>query len=108
MGLFGKKKKDPQSKQFRREMAQKINGKHLRYVTEKKDDAEEVIGRAGGLNLRDDELLVFASGEVLLRCRVDDLQAWELLSGDGVVITAPDLEHGGVERTVVAYYVYYR
>ena len=108
MGLFGKKKKDPQSKQFRREMAQKINGKHLRYVTEKKDDAEEVIGREGGLNLRDDELLVFASGEVLLRCRVDDLQAWELLSGDGVVITAPDLEHGGVERTVVAYYVYYR
>jgi hypothetical protein len=39
---------------------------------------------------------------------VDDLQIWELLSRDGVVLTGPDLENGGVERTVIAYYVYYR
>jgi hypothetical protein len=25
-----------------------------------------------------------------------------------VVITAPDKEHGGVERTIIVYYVYYR
>ena len=30
------------------------------------------------------------------------------LSKDGVVLTGPDLEHGGKERTVIAYYVYYR
>ena len=36
------------------------------------------------------------------------MQAWELLSKDGVVITAPDLEHGGRERTIIVYYVYYR
>ena len=36
------------------------------------------------------------------------MQAWELLSKDGVVITAPDLEHGGVERTIIVFYVYYR
>ena len=27
---------------------------------------------------------------------------------DGVVITAPDLEHEGRERTIIVYYVYYR
>ena len=30
------------------------------------------------------------------------------MSGDGVVITAPDKEHGGVERTITVHYVYYR
>ena len=51
---------------------------------------------------------MFASADVLMRCKVEEMQAWELLSKDGVVITAPDLEHGGVERTVIVYYVYYR
>ena len=27
---------------------------------------------------------------------------------DGVMITAPDLEHGGRVRTIIIYYVYYR
>ena len=110
MGLFSvfKKKKDPNSKAFRWEMAKNISGKHIKYVTEKRNGVDEVIGRSGGLNIRDDELLVFASADVLFRCKIDDLQAWELLSKDGVVLTGPDLEHGGVERTIIAFYVYYR
>ena len=62
----------------------------------------------GVLSIKGEELLVFASADVLMRCKVEEMQAWELLSKDGVVITAPDLEHGGVERTVIVYYVYYR
>lgn len=109
MGLFGKKKNDPNSKKFRWEMARSVEGQHIKYVTEKKDgEVDEVIGRNGGLNIRDDEFIVYASAKVLFRCKVDDLQIWELLSKDGVVLTGADLEHGGVERTVVAYYVYYR
>ena len=110
MGLFSvfKKKKDPDSKAFRWEMARNISGKHIKYVTEKRNGVDEVIGRSGGLNIRDDELLVFASADVLFRCKIDELQAWELLSKDGVVLTGPDLEHGGVERTIIAFYVYYR
>ncbi len=83
-------------------------GHHIRYVTEKRNGVDEVIGRNGGLNIRNDELLVFASADVIFRCKIDDMQAWELLSKDGVVITAPDLEHGGVERTIIVFYVYYR
>ncbi|MBR5881430.1 MAG: hypothetical protein IKZ16_07055, partial [Clostridia bacterium] len=86
-------------------MAQKMCGHHIRYVTEKRNGVDEVIGRNGGLNIRDDELLVFASADVIFRCKIDDMQAWELLSKDGVVITAPDLEHGGVERTIIVFYV---
>lgn len=112
--MFGKlwkrltKSKNPESKRFRYDMAKQICGHHVKYVTEKKGEVDEVIGRSGALNIRDDELLVFASNEILMRCRIEEMQAWELLSKDGVVITAPDLEHDGIERTIVVYYVYYR
>jgi hypothetical protein len=89
-------------------MARSVEGQHIKYVTEKKDNVDEVIGRNGGLNIRNDEFIVYASAKVLFRCKVDDLQIWELLSKDGVVLTGPDIESGGRERTVVAYYVYYR
>lgn len=102
------KSKNPESKRYRMDMAKRICGHHVKYVTERKDDVEEVIGRSGGLNIRDDELLVFASADVLMRCKIADMQAAELLSHDGVVITAPDLEHGGAVRTIIVYYVYYR
>lgn len=102
------KSKNPESKRYRMDMAKRICGHHVKYVTERKDDVEEVIGRSGGLNIRDDELLVFASADVLMRCKIAEMQAAELLSHDGVVITAPDLEHGGVMRTIIVYYVYYR
>lgn len=108
MGLFKRRSKNPDSKKFRREMAYAVCGQHIKYVTEKKDGVDEVIGRNGGLNIRNDEFIVYASQDVLFRCRVDDLKIWELLSRDGVVLTGPDLEHGGVERTVIAFYVYYR
>lgn len=110
MGLFSKlhKSKNPDSKSYKWDMARRICGHHVKYVTEKKDGVDEVIGRSGGLNIKDDEILVFASADVLMRCRIEDMQAWELLSKDGVVITAPDLEHGGITRTVIVYYVYYR
>ena len=89
-------------------MAYAVSGQHIKYVTEKINNVDEVIGKNGGLNIRDDEFIVYASANILFRCKIDELQIWELLSKDGVVLTGPDLEHGGTERTVVAYYVYYR
>ena len=105
--LFGSKK-NPDSLAYRQEMAQKIAGHSIRYVTEKINGVEEVIGRSGSIDVRNGEFIVFASSEVILRCDVDKLQAWELLSKDGVVVTAPDKEHGGTERTIIVFYVYYR
>lgn len=105
--IFGVKE-DPNSKEFRWKMARQICGHHVKYVTERIDNVEEVIGKNGALNIRGDELLVFASADVIMRCKIEEMQAWELLSKDGVVITAPDLEHGGRERTIMVFYVYYR
>ena len=100
--------RNPDSKAYRREMALTVNGQHIKYVTEKRDGVEEVIGRNGGLNIRDDEMIVYASSKVVFRCKIDELQIWELLSKDGVVLTGPDIENGGQERTVIAFYVYHR
>ena len=100
--------KNPDSPRYRREMAERICGKRIRYVTERRNNVDEVIGREGSMSLRDDELIVFSSSNVVFRCPVDELTASELLSKDGVVLTGRDTEHGGVERTVMAYYVYYR
>ena len=108
--LFKKltKSKNPESKRYRYDMAQRICGHHVKYVTERINNVDEVIGRSGGLNIKGDELLVYASFKVLMRCKIADMEAAELLSKDGVVITAPDLENGGKVRTVIVYYVYYR
>lgn len=114
MGLFKKiaekmtKSNNPDSKRYKWDMAKKICGHHVRYVTENRNGVDEVIGREGHTNIKDDEIIVFATGDVVLRCKVEEMQAWELLSRDGVVITAPDIEHGGVTRTIIVYYVYYR
>ena len=103
-----KKKNDPSSVKYRREMAQRICGHHIKYVTEKINDVDEVIGRNGGLNIRNGEFIVFASADIIFRTMVDELEAWELLSKDGVVLTGPDYEHAGVVRTIIVHYVYYR
>ena len=110
MGLIKRltKSKNPDSKRYRREMAEMICGQHIKYVTERIDNVETVIGRNGGLNIRNGEFIVYASADVIFRCPVDELQAGELLSKDGVVLTGPDLEHGGQVRTIIAFYVYYR
>lgn len=105
--LFGGKK-NPDSLKYRREMARSIAGHTIRYVTEKRNGVDEVIGRGGSVDIRNGEFIVFASSEVLFRCEVDELRAWELLSRDGVVLTAPDKTVNGAERTIIVYYVYYR
>ena len=116
MGIFKKvishwtKSKNPESSRFRHDMAEKISGYPIKYITEKHNDNEDVIGRSGSINIKreTDELIVSTPSETILKCDIDQLQAWILMSGDGVVITAPDKEHGGVVRTITVHYVYYR
>ena len=89
-------------------MAKTLDGRPIKYCTERKDGIDLVIGRAGSLTIRDGEFLVFSSGDIVMRAKVEELKASELLSLEGVILTAPDLEHGNVERTIIAYYTYYR
>lgn len=93
---------------YRRMMAEKIAGKHLKYVTERAGGGETVIGREGSICVRDGEVLVYASMDVLFRCPVGQMDASELMSLDGVILSGPDGTRGGTRREIVAYYLYYR
>jgi hypothetical protein len=103
-----KKKKAEDTVAFRVQMAKKIALHRLRYVTERIDETDLIIGRDGGFNIRNDEFIVSADNHVVFRCNVKDMQASELLSKEGAIITAPDLEKGGEMRTIIVYYVYFR
>ena len=107
IALFGRKNKEG-TKAYRREMAERISGKRIRYVTEKINGIEEVMGKDGSISIKGDELIVSTYAKTNMRCKIDTMDAWELLSKDGVVITAPDIERDGEVHTVIAHYVYYR
>ena len=103
-----KKKNPEETPAFRKKMAEKIARHRLRYASERVNDVDIVIGRDGGFNIRNGEFIVSADNKVIFRANVDELEASELMSLEGAVLTAPDLENGGKVRTIIAYYVYYR
>lgn len=110
MKLFNRKKRED-SPAFRRDMAKKINGMSIKYVTERHGGGEagddSVIGRSGALIVRDGELIVYSSSDVVFRAEVDGLSMSPLLSGEGIILEGDDTEHGGAHRKIIAYYTYY-
>ena len=102
------KPKNENSLRFKMEMAERMNGRHIRYVTERENDQDIVIGHDGCLALRNGELTVLSDGVEKFRVRVADMTASELMSLEGVILSGPDLERNGEYRTVIAYYKYYR
>lgn len=107
MSLF--KRKNPEEKlSFKLEMAEKMIRNRLRYATERDGDTDSVIGKNGGFNVRDGQLIVSADNRVIFRCNIEEMSVSELMSLEGVIITAPDIESGGKVRTIICYYVYYR
>ena len=111
MGLLArifKVGKNPQSAAFRRQRAMELHGQVVKYVTESREGNEDVVGRGGALAVSGDEFIVDTSGDTLFRCKVDELEAAYLMSGDGVIVTGPNLLENGKMRTVTVHFVYYR
>ncbi len=110
-GIFSKlfKNKNENSPAFRIEMAKKLSGRAIKYAAERdmETSSDTVIGHAGSLTLKDDEFIVLSSADIVFRCKVTELRAWELMSNDGAMLTGPDLTQGGKERTIMVYYTYY-
>lgn len=106
---FKKPPKDTNSVKFRRYMAKTLDGRALQYVIERENDTDTVIGHHGCITVKNGVLSVvsFESPDPLFRAEVDTLSAWELMSLAGAVLTGYDLDRGR-ERTVIAYYTYYR
>ena len=89
---------------FRRKMAKKLHGMHIKYVMERLVDEDDIIvGREGALIVRGKEFMVFSSQHDVFRSMIDDTDFSELLSLGGAVITGYDLL-SGKERTLIAHY----
>ena len=110
-GIFKRliKNKNENSKSFRIDMATHLAGRAIKYCTERnmEDGSDFVIGHAGSLSIKDDEFIVLSSADIVFRCKITELRAWELMSNDGAMLTGPDLTQGGRERTIMVYYTYY-
>lgn len=105
--IFGKDK-NPNSYAFRLERARSLHGQVVKYVTEHRGGNEDVIGRGGALCLKGEDFIVDSSGDRLFVCKVKDLEASNLMSGDGVVIKGLNELEGGKVRTITVHFVYYR
>jgi hypothetical protein len=89
---------------FRRKMAKKLHGMHLKYVMERLPDEDDIIvGREGALIVRDDDFIVFSSQKDVFRSKIDETDFSELMSLGGVIITGLDIISGR-ERSVIAHY----
>lgn len=111
MSFFGRifgRANNTGSYRFRLERARALHGTSIKYVTENRDGNEDVIGRGGALALHGDNFIVDSSGERVFCCSVRDLEASNLMSGDGVVIKGPDKLNGDKIRTITVHFVYYR
>ena len=88
--------------------AKYLNEKKLKYVTQREEGVETVICRDSVILYRDKRICIYDGPNVVFACDPEQMEAGELMSLEGVVITAPDLTRDGETITVVAYYKYWR
>ncbi len=101
--MFGLEKISKEVK-FRRKMAKKLHGMHIKYVMERFGDGDDIIvGREGALLTRGKEFIVFSSQHDVFRSYIDETDFSELMSLGGAVITGYDLL-SGKERNLIAHY----
>lgn len=109
--MFGFKKKPPKdtnSPEFRLYMCKKLDGMSLKYILERDpENGDRVIGKGGVLSLFEGDFSVICEGKSLFVCKAEDLNMWEFMSLDGATLTGFDKVQNK-ERTVLAYYTYYR
>ena len=109
MGIFDFfRRRNPDGAVARRERIMRLHGLTIRYVTERETDNENVVGRGGNISVRDDELILFTSGDILFRAPISQITVSDLMSGDGVMIEGPNAAEDGRARSLIAHFVYYR
>ncbi len=104
--LFGIKDK-PESYAYRLAKAKELHGQAVKYVTERRNDNDDVIGRGGSLAIHGDTFIVDSSGDRVFVCNISELEASTLMSGNGVIIKGPNLLENGKMRTITVHFVYH-
>lgn len=111
MSIFKKlfsSRKNPSGYAYKLEQARSLHGQPVKFVTERRADNEDVIGRGGAMAVHGDTFIVDSSGERLFVCNISELEVSTLMSGDGVIIKGPNLLEGGKERNIIVHFVYHR
>ena len=106
MSIFNRKKK-PGTPAYRAEQAIKLHGQAVKYITEHIDGNENIVGRGGAVSVVDDKIIVDSSGERLFICPIRELDTSWLMSGNGAVISGPNLLEDGKKRTITVHFVYH-
>ena len=97
---------NPNSYSYKLERAKELHGQVIKYVTERVDNNEDVVGRGGALAVHGDTFIVDSSGDRLFVTDIKNLDVSWLMSGDGVIIKGPNMLEGGRERTITVHFVY--
>lgn len=105
--IFGIGKKTD-SYSYKLERAKELHGQPIKYVTEQVNGNEDIIGRGGSLAIHEGTFIVDSSGERLFVTDIKDLGISWLMSGNGAVITGPNMLEDGRMRTITVHFVYYR
>ena len=100
--------KKPGTYAYRLEQAKALHGQAVKYVTERINGNEDVIGRGGALAIHEDTFIVDSSGERLFVCKIKELEVSTLMSGNGVIVKSPNMLEGGKERVITVHFVYHR
>ena len=101
-------KNNTDSYAFRLKRARELHGQPVRYVTERRNGNDDVIGKGGALAVHEDKFIVDSSGDRVFMCNISDLEASMLMSGDGVIVKGRDLLQDGKYREITVHFVYYR
>lgn len=107
MSLFGRRRKNENSRGYRLQKAMSYDNKLVQYVTERTQDGEVVIGKGGSVSVRGGEVIVLASQQIVFRAPAEGLEMSDLLSGNGAILRGVDTVSGR-ERTLVVHFSYYR
>ena len=93
---------------YRLKKVNELHGTAVKYVTERRGGNEDVIGRGGSLAVHEDTFIVDSSGDRLFVCKISELDVATLMSGNGVVISGPNILEDGKRREIIAHFVYHR
>ena len=103
------KSKNTKSMRYKRELADKICGHSMKYVTVASGDrGDVVIGKDCTCRVADGYFTVTdGNGDLIYKVSMDNVKLFELMSLDGAVISGDD-EITGEQREITAHYSYYR
>lgn len=99
MGIFKRKSKD----ETPLKELERYHGKRITSAVERIGAEEKVIGRAGGISVDDEKLVIVCDGHEVFRCSVMGIVCAELMSHNGADIKGVDLGTGKKRHIVVHY-----